>query len=134
MKISLPETLKRLEARPDLTAELAAIHPGKSRTEAAQAMLNVVTATQSENASRRNLLAARKAKIVALEAAKVANQRLRASLAASKALVAAKQARRTTAKPSGKPTIRQQYNALATPEARQKFRAANWSALLSSPK
>ena len=34
----------------------------------------------------------------------------------------------------GSLTIREQYNAIATPEGREKFRAANWDALLSSPK
>ncbi len=100
----------------------------RTRHEAIIDTLAAVNATIAETQAIKAKLAASKAKLAALEKAKVTNQRLLASLAA------AKQARRTTAKPSGKPTIRQQYNAIATPEGREKFRAANWDALYNSPK
>ena len=67
-------------------------------------------------ANKHKLIAAR-AKIAALEAARKS----------------APVATRPAARPA-KPTIREQYNAIATPEGREKFRAANWDALLSSPK
>jgi hypothetical protein len=140
MKLPSPqEFLDKLAASP---ADAAAFdratqreRPGKTRREAVAACHALAVATFTEiEANKRKLIAARQ-KITALEKAKATNQRLRASLAASKVLLAAKQARRITAKPAAKaPTIRQQYNAITTPEAREKFRAANWSALLSSPK
>ena len=139
MKLPSPqEFLDKLAASP---ADAAAFdratqreRPGKSRREAVAACHALAVATFTEiEANKRKLIAARQ-RIAALEQAKLTNERLRASLAATKVLVAAKQARRITAKPTGKPTIREQYNAITTPEGREKFRAANWEALYNSSK
>ena len=132
---TVTQALERLQQNPREAAQFDACSPpGTTRREAVVATLAAFAAKRAENEAMRAKLIAARQKIAALEAAKLTNARLRSSLAASKAIVAAKQARRTTAKPSAKPTIRHQYAALASPEAREKFRAANWAALLSSPK
>jgi hypothetical protein len=131
---TVTQALERLQQNPREAARFDANNPGKTRRAAVEATLAAFAAKRAENEAMRAKLVAARQKIAALETAKLANERLRASLAASKVLVAAKQARRITAKPTGKLTIRQQYNAITTPEGREKFRAANWSALLSSPK
>ena len=116
---TLAQALERLQQNPREAAQFDACSPpGTTRREAVIATLAAFAAKRAENAAMRAKLVAARQKIAALEKAKVTNQRLWASLAASKALVAAKQARRTTAKPSGKLTIRQQYNAIATPDMR----------------
>jgi hypothetical protein len=130
--------LAKLTADPQAAADFDRAtqreRPGKTRREAVEACHRLATTTLAEIELNKSKLALARQKVAALEQAKLTNARLRASLAATKVLVAAKQARRITAKPTGKPTIREQYNAITTPEGREKFRAANWEALYNSSK
>jgi hypothetical protein len=133
---TVTQALERLQQNPREAAQFDACSPpGTTRREAVVATLAAFAAKRAENEAMRAKLLAARQKVAAFEKAKATNQRLRASLAASKVLLAAKQARRITAKPAAKaPTIRQQYNAITTPEGREKFRAANWDALYNSAK
>ena len=122
MKLPSPQQfLEKLNADPAAAAafDLATQRerPGKSRREAVADCHRLATATLAEIELNKRKLVIARAKIAALEAARKS----------------APVATRPAARPATL-TIRDQYNALATPEAREKFRAANWSALLSSPK
>ncbi len=91
---TVTQALERLQQNPREAARFDANNPGKTRRAAVEATLAAFAAKRAEiEANKRKLIAARQ-KITALETAKLANQRLRTSLAATKALVAAKQARR----------------------------------------
>ena len=114
---SVSEYMAKLASNPQVAAEFAAATPGRSRLEAVTACHKLATTTLAELAANKRKLVIARAKIAALEAARKS----------------APVATRPAARPA-KPTIRQQYNALSTPEGREKFRAANWAALLSSPK
>jgi sugar diacid utilization regulator len=102
MKLPSPqEFLDKLAASPAAAAAFDRAtqreRPGKSRREAVAACHALAVATFTEiEANKRKLIAARQ-KIAALEQAKLTNQRLRASLAATKALVASRPRKLETA-------------------------------------
>jgi hypothetical protein len=134
MKLPSPqEFLDKLAASP---ADAAAFdratqreRPGKTRRESVAACHALAVATFAEiEANKRKLIAARQ-KITALEKAKLANQRLRTSLAATKALVSAKQARRPAQPESAAAT----YSRLSRtdPIAAHKFYQQNRLAILN---
>ena len=64
--------------------------PGKSRREAVETCHRLATATLAEIELNKRKLVIARAKIAALESAKLTNARLRSSLAATKALAAAR--------------------------------------------
>jgi hypothetical protein len=100
--------------------------PGMSRRAAVEKALDALRARRSATASAGTATNLREeARLAAIELARAA--------AALRSRKSAPVATRPAARPA-KPTIREQYNAITTPEGREKFRAANWSALLSSPK
>jgi hypothetical protein len=62
--------MAKLESNPQVAAEFAAATPGKSRREAVEACHQLAVATLAEVAANKTKLAAARAKIAALEAAK----------------------------------------------------------------
>jgi hypothetical protein len=99
MKLPSPqEFLAKLTADPQAAADFdRATHrerPGKTRREAVEACHRLATTTLAEIELNKSKLALARQKVAAFEKAKATNARLRASLAASKTLLAAKQARR----------------------------------------
>jgi hypothetical protein len=92
---TVTQALERLQQNPREAAQFDACSPpGTTRREAVIATLAAFAAKRAENEAMRAKLLAARQKITALEKAKLANERLRTSLAATKALVSAKQARR----------------------------------------
>jgi hypothetical protein len=85
--ISTEETLRRLEARPDLAAQFDAAHPGTDRRTAVQSVLNALGAKQAALAS------SNETKRQALRAAKELEK-------AAAAMKASRDARRSVTKPA----------------------------------
>jgi hypothetical protein len=130
MPLPTPEQfLAKLAASPADAAAFDKFAGGKTRREAVEATLTAVTATITANAASKAKVAASKAKVAALEKAKLTNQRLRTSLAATKALVSAKQARRPAQPESAAAT----YSRLSRtdPIAAHKFYQENRLAILN---
>ena len=81
---SVSEYMAKLASNPQVAAEFAAATPGRSRLEAVTACHKLATTTLAELAANKRKLVIARAKIAALEAAKLTNARLRSSLAAKR--------------------------------------------------
>ena len=129
--ISTEETLRRLEARPDLAAQFDAAHPGTDRRTAVQSVLNALGAKQaalcSSNETKRQALRAAKELEKAAAAMKGTRdaERERARRSVSPAPVAKPAAPRPAPRPAAsKPTPApapeshlSKFNRLTGPEA-----------------
>jgi hypothetical protein len=127
---TLAQALERLQQNPREAAQFDACSPpGTTRREAVIATLAAFAAKRAETEAMRAKLLAARQKVAALETAKLANERLRTSLAATKALVSAKQARRPAQPESAAAT----YSRLSRtdPIAAHKFYQENRLAILN---
>lgn len=121
---TLRADLGTAQARIDELAPLAEVNAQLQADLAeAQAKLDAAEAFAAENVQALSELTA---------AAKVTEEKVAAK--ASEILAAQGHPAPVELTGGGSLTIREQYNALATPEAREKFRAAHWDALVNSPK
>jgi hypothetical protein len=95
---TVTQALERLQQNPREAAQFDACSPpGTTRREAVIATLAAFAAKRAETEAMKAKLLAARQKVAALEKAKATNQRLRASLASTKALVASRPRKLETA-------------------------------------